>query len=264
MPLFCGKIAPVRAFCPARTHPAFLLSWGAAQPITEYMPSVLFSIYNKLYKHFGPQHWWPAKSSLEIIVGAVLTQNTSWLNVEKALGNLKAKKVLSCGKLYALPLKTLAVLLVPAGYYNIKARRLRNILQYLFSRYRGSLRKMSVVALPLLREELLSVNGIGPETADAILLYAFGKPVFVVDAYTKRIFLRHGLIAENADYHTVQSLCMSRLKPDAPLYNEFHALLVRVGKEFCLKRKPLCRYCPLNTTQVAPRQARGKQVTRHK
>jgi len=214
------------------------------------MLSPLFSIYKKLYKHFGPQYWWPAENPWEVIVGAILTQNTSWVNVEKAFLNLKAKKLLAPGKLFRLPEKKLAALIFPAGYYNIKARRLKNFLKYLFSRYGGSLRRMSNVASPLLREELLLVKGVGPETADAILLYAFGKPVFVVDAYTKRIFLRHGLIAENADYHAVQSLCMGKLKPDAPLYNEFHALLVRVGKEFCLKRKPLCRSCPLNMTQV--------------
>ncbi|MFA5118685.1 MAG: endonuclease III domain-containing protein [Candidatus Omnitrophota bacterium] len=215
------------------------------------MTSTLRSIYNKLYKHFGPQAWWPADDPWEVIVGAILTQNTSWVNVERALDNLKVKKVLSPGKLYRLPEKKLAAIIVPAGYYNIKAHRLKNFLEYLFSRYGGDLEKMSVVASPLLREELLLVNGVGPETADAILLYAFQKPVFVVDAYTKRIFLRHKLIAENDGYHTVQFLCMSRLKPDAPLYNEFHALLVRAGKEFCLKRKPRCECCPLGKSQVA-------------
>ncbi len=207
----------------------------------------LDSIYQKLYSYFGPQHWWPANSPFEVIVGAILTQNTSWINVEKAVDNLKKRKLLEPDKLYRLSQKRLASLIVPAGYYNIKAKRLKKFLRFFFKSYQGSLKKMSIEDTQGLRRQLLFVNGIGPETADSILLYALDKPVFVVDAYTKRILLRHRLIQENAAYGEVQNFFMQNLDSEVKLFNEYHALLVKLGKEFCLKNKPRCKICPLNS-----------------
>jgi endonuclease-3 related protein len=209
------------------------------------MRTSLQKIYERLFAHFGPQHWWPGDSAFEIGVGAILTQNTNWSNVARAIANLKKEHVLHPARLYALGSRKTAQLIKPSGYYRLKTRRLRNFLQLILSAYGGSLTRMKHVALPELRLELLSVNGIGPETADSILLYAFDKPVFVVDAYTKRIFERHHLICEEARYDDVQAYCMERLPKNARLFNEFHALIVRLGKEYCLKNNPKCRICPL-------------------
>ena len=163
------------------------------------MKRKLNSIFLRLYSNFGPQHWWPADSSFEIIVGAMLTQNTNWQNAEKAISRLKEKKLLEPRRLYQVGLAKLAVLIKSAGYYNVKAARLKNFLKYFLDNYNGNIRRMSAQDLRVLRKELLAVKGIGPETADSILLYALDKPVFVIDAYTKRIFYRHGLIKEEAD-----------------------------------------------------------------
>lgn len=208
-------------------------------------PRVL-SIYKKLYRHFGPQGWWPADTPFEVMVGAILTQNTSWRNVERAIANLKKKRILSLKKMQALPSRILAPLIKPAGYYNIKARRLRCFLKFLCRSYGGSLKKIRSEKTHTLRNNLLSVKGIGPETADSILLYALNKPVFVVDAYTKRIFSRHRLIEEGSTYDQVQDFITKNLKIDVKLFNEYHALLVKLGKEYCLKRKPRCAVCPLS------------------
>jgi len=205
----------------------------------------LNAFYQKLYAYFGPQHWWPADTPFEVMVGAILTQNTSWLNVEKAIANLKEYKLLKPDKLNRIAQQKLAALIRPAGYYNIKAKRLKEFLSFFLHSYRGSVKKMSFKDTQGLRQQLLSVNGIGPETADSILLYALNKPVFVVDAYTKRILSRHGFIPENSDYHEVQNLFRQNLKNNVKLFNEFHALLVKLGKEFCLKNKPKCSICPL-------------------
>jgi endonuclease-3 related protein len=202
-------------------------------------------MYRKAFKHFGRQHWWPADFPFEVMVGAILTQNTNWQNVEKAILNLKREKLLTPKRLSAVSLKKLASCIRSAGYYNIKAKRLKSFLEYLVVRYRGNIQKMSQIETGLLREELLGVNGIGPETADSILLYALNKPIFVVDAYTKRILARHGLISEDSSYIEVQKLFMQNLKKEVKLYNEYHALLVKVGKEYCLKNKPRCNICPL-------------------
>lgn len=202
-------------------------------------------IYQKLYSCFGPQHWWPAQTPFEVMAGAILTQNTNWSNVEKALNNLKQNKVLTAQKLNSLSRIKLAKLIKSTGYYNIKAERLKKFLNFFFKIYRGSLQKMSRVKTGVLRQQLLSVNGIGPETADSILLYAIKKPVFVIDAYTKRIMARHRLIPEDSTYDYVQNLFMQNMKKDVKLFNEYHALLVRLGKEFCLKNKPRCEICPL-------------------
>jgi len=202
-------------------------------------------LYQKLYSLFGSQRWWPADTPFEVMIGAILTQNTNWLNVEKAINNLKKHKLLQPHKLYKLPHKRLALLIRPAGYYNIKAERVKSFLELFIRYYNGSFKKMSCIATSSLRQQLLSVNGIGPETADSILLYALNKPVFVVDAYTKRILLRHHFIGEDAGYDKIQNLFMQNLKPGVKLFNEYHALLVKLGKEFCLKNKPRCKICPL-------------------
>jgi len=209
------------------------------------MRKVLKEIYKKLYRHFGPQHWWPGDTPFEVIVGAILTQNTSWANVEKAIASLKSARVLSPGKLYALKSNRLAALVRPSGFYNLKAKRLRHFLNFLFKVYGGDLRRMFRQKSAKLREELLLVKGIGPETADSILLYAANKPIFVVDAYTKRILARHAIIKEGVGYYEVQRLFMESLKPNARLYNEYHALLVKLGKTFCKRAKPLCGECPI-------------------
>ncbi len=202
-------------------------------------------VYKKIYAYFGKQYWWPAESAFEVIIGAILTQNTSWSNVEKAISNLKAAKVLTPERLYRLRHKQLARALVPSGYYNLKAKRIKSFLEFFFKKYQGNLKKMSRIETMLLRQELLRVKGIGPETADSILLYALAKPVFVVDAYTKRIFSRHQLFKEDISYAQAQSIFMRALKKDVKVYNEYHALLVRLAKEFCLKNNPRCKQCPL-------------------
>jgi len=210
-------------------------------------------IYDILYESFGPQDWWPGDTPFEIIIGAILTQNTNWTNVEKAIANLKRAKLLSPEKLHKLDKSKLAGLIRPAGYFNIKAKRLKNFLDWFFEEYCGKLKNLEKIPTDRLRRELLSVNGIGPETADSILLYALERPVFVIDAYTVRICLRHHLIKHNTDYHQVQGLFESnlacshkgRLTADVQLFNEYHALLVHLGKDFC-KPTPRCEICPLN------------------
>lgn len=205
----------------------------------------LVKLYQKLFSYFGPQYWWPAKSPFEVMVGAILTQNTSWQNVEKAIVNLKKNKLLSARKMRKLPLKKLAFFIRPAGYYNIKAKRLKNFLQFFFEEYKEDVSRMKKTPLSSLRKKLLALNGIGRETADSILLYALGKPIFVVDAYTKRILSRHGLASADADYQDIQRMFMMQLPKSVKLFNEFHALLVRLGKEFCLKNNPRCNDCPI-------------------
>jgi len=180
-----------------------------------------------------------------VIVGAILTQNTSWTNVEKAILNLKKANLLSPAGLRKKRRIKFATLLKPSGYYNLKAKRLKNFINFLYSNHGGSIRKLSRLPTSEMRRQLLEINGIGPETRDSILLYAFGRPVFVVDAYTKRIFSRHALIKESSDYDTVQRFFMNNLPEDEMLYNEYHALIVRLGKELC-RKKPNCRTCPLN------------------
>jgi endonuclease III related protein len=205
----------------------------------------LKEIYKRLFDHFGPQYWWPADSEFEVMVGAILTQNTSWANVEKAVSNLREQKVLSAARLYRLSDKKLAQLIRPSGYYNLKTRRLKSFLVFFIKDYRASVKMMARVATGVLREQLLLVKGIGPETADSILLYALAKPVFVVDAYTKRIFSRHKIFPGDLDYHSVQEIFMRDLPKDVGLFKEYHALIVRLAKEFCLKNNPKCQICPL-------------------
>jgi endonuclease-3 related protein len=209
------------------------------------MAHILSDAYHRLLAAFGPQHWWPGDSPLEVLVGAVLVQNTSWNNVERAIANLRDAGLMSPHALYDLPFAELAELIRPAGYFQVKAKRLRNLLKFVIDQYGGSLDEMFQASLPTLREQLLAVHGIGPETADAILLYAGGLPTFVVDAYTHRVLARHGWIGYDAGYHEIKDHFETSLPPDAPLYNEYHALLVRVGKDFCRRTTPKCEACPL-------------------
>ncbi|MBI3754048.1 MAG: endonuclease III domain-containing protein [Deltaproteobacteria bacterium] len=207
--------------------------------------NTLKKTYKKLFSAFGSQHWWPGDTAFEVIVGAILTQNTAWTNVEKAIRNLKKAKLLNPKRLHDLSQAELAQYIRPAGYFNIKAKRLKHFLNYLFDNYGGSLNRMFKKRTDALRRELLEVNGIGPETADSIILYAGNHPVFVVDAYTKRIFSRHQIIKADADYHDVQEIFMKNLPHDVKMFNEYHALIVKVGKDFCRTKKPLCGKCPL-------------------
>lgn len=204
----------------------------------------LLSIYRRLYGRLGPQGWWPGRSRFEVIVGAILTQNTNWGNVENAIRQLRGARALTASAMSALSRHRLATLIRPAGTFTVKARRLQNFLAFLRKRYGGSLHRMFRDEPARLRNALLEVSGIGPETADSILLYAGDMPIFVVDAYTKRILVRHRLISPEATYHDVQALFMNHLPQDAQLYNEYHALLVAVGKVYC-RSTPRCDTCPL-------------------
>ncbi len=204
----------------------------------------LRGVYKKLYTYFGPQHWWPADSAFEVIVGTILTQNTAWTNVEKAISNLKRKRLLNPRRLYNADIKALAKLIRPCGYFNVKATRIKSFLETLFADFKGDLSLMFSLKSKTLRERLLKINGIGPETADSILLYAAQRPIFVVDAYTRRFLLRHKLIEKKTDYQQVQSLFEENLPRRLNLFNEYHALIVRLAKEFC-RKKPLCNICPL-------------------
>ena len=208
------------------------------------MQATLEQVFRRLKSRFGPQFWWPGDSAFEIVVGAVLVQNTNWKNVERALDNLRDAGLLAARSLYELPPEELEQLIRPAGYYRVKARRLRNLLGWLIDRFDGSLEQMFHTPLDVLRAELLAVSGIGPETADSILLYAGGLPTFVVDAYTTRVLVRHGWIDAEADYYRTKELFEENLPADAALFNEYHALLVRLGKEYC-RKTPKCAGCPL-------------------
>ena len=200
--------------------------------------------------HFGHQHWWPGETPFEVCVGAILTQNTSWANVERAIANLKSAGVLDAKKMFALPEPQLAQLIRPAGYFNVKARRLRSFLRVLVEEFNGELPRLFAGDTKTVRARLLGINGIGPETADSLLLYAGGHHSFVVDDYTKRIFSRHGWCSPNTDYDTVKALCESALdeKPAAKrldYWQDYHAQLVMVGKHSCWKSEPRCEDCPL-------------------
>lgn len=204
-------------------------------------------LYGLLLARFGPQGWWPARTRFEVIVGAILTQNTSWVNVRGAIQSLRGAGALNPRAMAALPLGRLASLVKKSGYYNTKARRLQSFLAAFRDHFSFSLRRMFREAPSALRRQLLAIPGIGPETADSILLYAGDVPTFVVDAYTRRVLARHGLIDPVATYNEIQALFMANLAPDRRLYSEYHALLVAVGKDFCLKRDPRCEACPLRS-----------------
>jgi len=194
---------------------------------------------------YGPQFWWPAEEPFEIIVGAILTQSAAWGNVEKAIANLKSAQVLSPEALRQLSLSEVARLIHPCGYYNAKALKLKSFAHWLGEYYDDNLGELFAHDIGHLRQQLLSVHGIGQETADSIILYAANKPIFVIDAYTRRIISRVGLAPAGNSYSAYQSLFMDNLSTDAKLFNEYHALLVRLGKNVC-RRQPLCPQCCLN------------------
>lgn len=218
------------------------------------MRELLLEIYQRLFKTYGPQHWWPGESAFEVIVGAILTQNTSWANVEKAIRSLKNKGALTPEGIRDLKRSELSQLIKSSGYYRIKADRLKAFVKCLFKDYHGNLDLMKKEEKNRLRERLLRIKGIGPETADSILLYGFGIPVFVVDAYTRRILSRHGIISEKASYDDIQDLFMEHLPHEEQLFNEYHALLVRLGKTVC-KKIPKCDICPLKGVKGSRIQA---------
>ncbi len=206
------------------------------------MKDKLLEIYERLVDFFGHQHWWPAESEFEICVGAILTQNTNWKNVEKAIESLKKSNLMDPKLIASMDTERIAELIKPSGFYRQKAKRLKNFCEWLVDI--GGLDRLRELPLEIARSELLKLKGIGLETADSILLYALGKPIFVVDAYTYRVLTRHSLIDEDADYHSIQELFMSNLPNDVELFKDYHALLVVLGKRFC-KKKPLCENCPL-------------------
>ena len=205
----------------------------------------LLAFYDVLLAHFGTQNWWPGDTPFEVMVGAILTQNTNWQNVAKAIANLKRADLLDPHRLVQLDPQKLAVLIKPAGYFNIKAKRLHNFLNWFINRFDGAIESAQALDTEALRAELLSIKGIGPETADSILLYGLGKLSFVVDTYTCRILWRHHLLDEDIEYEYVQEIFTDALPAELQLYNEYHALLVALGKTYCRRRQPKCTICPL-------------------
>ena len=201
-------------------------------------------IYDLLFSAFGPQNWWPAKTNFEMMVGAILTQNTNWSNAEKAIQNLNKNGLLSIKALKDIPESLLAEYIRAAGYYNIKAKRLKNLITLIKYNHNGAINKLFSLDTSNMREELLSVKGIGMETADSIILYGAERPLFVVDTYTYRILTRHSLAEEEAGYNDLQELFMNNLPHDVKLFKEFHALIVKTGKNFC-RKSPRCSGCPL-------------------
>ena len=205
---------------------------------------VLMEMYEAMHRRFGHQGWWPGDTPLEVCIGAILTQNTNWRNVERAISNLKAAGLLSVSALHAMPHEPLAECLRPAGYYNIKARRLKNLIAHVHESFGDDIAAFLDRSVGTLREELLGVKGVGRETADSIILYAAGKATFVVDTYTHRVLMRHGFISPEDDYERIKEFMESSLVEDVELYNDYHAQLVAVGKQFC-KPTPRCAGCPL-------------------
>jgi endonuclease-3 related protein len=211
----------------------------------QQISQALLDIYHRLMARYGPQHWWPAQEPFEVIVGAILTQSAAWSNVEKAITNLRSARALSPEALRRLPLDKVASLVYPSGYYNAKARKLKSFAHWLGEYYDDNLGELFHADVDHLRQQLLSVHGIGQETADSIILYAANKPVFVIDAYTQRIVRRIGLAPDSNNYRTYQTFFMRHLPNDTRLYNEYHALLVCLGKNVC-RRQPLCQQCCLS------------------
>ena len=207
----------------------------------------LMRYFAAMSQALGPMHWWPAKTPFEVIVGAILTQNTSWANVERAIANLRSAQMLTPSAISVARMAKLAILVRPSGYFRQKAKKLKAFVRFLQREYSGSLKRMFDTPTGTLREKLLSVHGIGPETADSILLYAGNQPVFVVDAYTHRIFGRHAITDGEPKYETVRALVEAALPHDSQLFNEFHALIVNTGKNWCRKNEPRCAECPLGS-----------------
>lgn len=226
------------------------------RPTTE----ALLDLYRSLYTHFGPQGWWPARTAFEVVVGAILTQSCAWVNVEKAIAALGQRGLLEPRALREADIDELARLIRPAGYFNVKARKLKAFVDHLHRFHGGDLRSLFAGPLERVRQEILGIYGIGPETADSILLYAGGLPTFVIDAYTMRIMQRLGFwspirapgsrAAGRPDYEDLRGLFMHRLPPDTELYKEYHALFVAQGKNYCRKATPRCAECPLAACPV--------------
>ena len=210
----------------------------------------LTDIYRRLEAEFGDPGWWPGDTPFEVAVGAVLTQNTTWRNVEKAIKRLKDADLLSAKALRKVTTEELAGYIVPAGYYNVKARRLKSLVEFLWAECGGRVETLADIPVAEARGKLLSVNGVGPETADSILLYAVGVPTFVGDAYTHRILNRHGVVPEEAGYDEIKTVFEDNLRPDTDMFNKFHALLVKCGHLHC-KPKPKCEGCPLEELLLA-------------
>lgn len=219
----------------------------AAKPAQVVSPTVdLMRYYEAMSGTLGPMRWWPAKTPFEVIVGAILTQSTAWGNVERAIANLREARMLTPSAMLRVRTPRLAALVRPSGYFRQKAKKLKAFVRFLYAGYGGSLTRMFRTPTLELREKLLSVHGIGPETADSILLYAGNHPVFVVDAYTHRIFGRHQITNGMPDYEKVRALIEASLPRHTELFNEFHALLVNTGKNWCRKSAPRCQECPLH------------------
>jgi endonuclease-3 related protein len=229
---------PEAAMAPASRNPGPVSRNSKSQ-------SILLEYFHILSEAFGTQKWWPGRTRFEIIVGAILTQNTNWSNVQRAIGQLRRKRLLHIAGIASMPVERLATLIRSSGYFRQKARKLQEFVAFLESNHDGSLNKMFSTPTKELREQLLAVHGIGPETADSILLYAGKHPVFVVDAYTRRILERHELLPEKNGYEDIRGLMEKSLPRDVSLFNEYHALLVHVGKTFCRPKAPNCSTCPL-------------------
>ncbi|MGI6453507.1 MAG: endonuclease III domain-containing protein [Syntrophomonadaceae bacterium] len=206
---------------------------------------VLMEIYHALLNHFGHRNWWPGDTRMEIMLGAILTQAVSWKNVERAIANIKERDLLDLAKLKTVDQEELAELIKPALYHRQKARKIKELINFIVTNYEGNLDSMFKEPLGTLRDQLLQVWGIGPETADSILLYAGGKRVFVVDAYTRRVFYRLGLVEEDITYAELQQLMETHLPPQIEIYNDYHAQIVALGASYCKKNKPLCNKCPI-------------------
>jgi endonuclease III related protein len=243
-----GKAVPLGR---QRTRSGRRSSAGAGQPVETRKRQLiapsgeLMRYYDAMSQALGPMHWWPAQTSFEVIVGAILTQSTAWANVERAITNLRSAGLLTPADLLAVPSQRLAEMVRPSGYFRQKAKKLKAFVRFLQAEYGGSLKRMFEIPTLVLREKLLGVHGIGPETADSILLYAGNHPVFVVDAYTHRILERHGISNGKPDYEDVRSFIEDTLPRSPELYNEFHALIVNTGKNWCRKKAPRCEGCPL-------------------
>lgn len=205
----------------------------------------LLAIYERLLRHNGPRGWWPGETRDEVIIGAILTQSISWRNVTRAIDNLRAATLLSLGALYNAELETIEPLIIPTRYYRQKALKLKAFCHHLYENYEGSLDEMFRIPLDALREELLTLRGIGPETADCILLYAGELPSFPGDAYTKRIFARLGLLKPDATYDEMRRLFMDNLPPEVGLYNDYHAQIDGLGNQYCAPKDPRCGECPI-------------------
>jgi endonuclease III related protein len=217
----------------------------------------LDAYYDALIRAYGPQHWWPGRTRFEVIVGAILTQNTSWTNVERAIAELRREKLLTPMAIGRVSLARLARLIRSSGYFRQKARKLKAFVDFLREKYQGSLDKMFATPTTELREQLLEVHGIGPETADSILLYAGEHPVFVVDAYARRMLERHKLAHGSHTYEEIRRLFEASLPASAPLFNEYHALIVHIGKHFCRKSDPCCERCALRPFLPASAKAQA-------